>query len=252
MKIFYLENNTSGLPLFFIHGWLGNSFEWLNQLCYFNTTDHVISLDLPGFGKSDKPKTSYSIDFFSDLILNFLETLGYDEVILIGHSLGGLIAQDIVFKKPTIVKRLILISTSNTFSRSLRERFILFWVKIFFELNYKNFLKNIIKQILSTNYENREFKRHYNKALKIPKFVVLNTFKNMTSNMINDHQLSSIKQPTLIIYGREDKIISKSKFNNLENLINASEVHVIKNSHHRVMVENYTKVNKLIENFIRK
>ncbi|MFX1275394.1 MAG: alpha/beta fold hydrolase [Promethearchaeota archaeon] len=252
LEIFYIENNISGTPLLFIHGWLGSSPEWIHQFNYFKSKAHIIILDLPGFGKSNKPKTRYSIEFFTKHILDFIKLRGYQEVILIGHSLGGMIAQNITIQKPTLVKKLILISTAATFSQSIKKKITLFWVNIIFKLTYKSFLKNSIKQILSIKSENREFKKLYNNTLKIPKSVVLSTFKNMTSKFNLNKKLSRIFHPTLLIYGKEDRIISRSSIKNLGNLIPNSEVYIIENSPHRVMVENYIEVNKIIDDFINK
>ena len=252
LSIFYYENKMGGTPLLFIHGWLGSSLEWTYQLYYFNTKEHIIILDLPGFGKSDKPKIEYSIDFFTKQVVEFLKLLGYDEVILIGHSLGGMIALTIAIQNSKLVKKLIVISTCASFSQSIKNKWNLFWINIVFRLVYKNFLKNIIKQIISTEKEDREFKRHLINALKIPKSVVLNTFKNMTSKFNINKKLSQIFHPTLIIYGNEDKIISKSMIINLEELISNSRIVVIEKSPHRVMIENHKKVNDIIDEFIKK
>lgn len=252
IKIFYVENKIGGIPLLFIHGWLGTSLEWIYQFCYFNSRQHIIILDLPGFGKSDKPKTKYSIEFFTKQILDFLKLHKYNEVVLIGHSLGGLIAQNIAIQNPRLVKKLILISTAASFCNSFKDRVELFWVHIIFKLVYQNFLKNIIKQINSTKNENKEFIKLYNNALKLPKSVVLSTFKYMTSKINLEKNLSKMIQPTLIIYGNEDHVISKSMINNLSELIPRSETYIIENSPHRVMIENYIKVNKIIDDFIKK
>ena len=250
-RIFYYDNKLEGIPLLFIHGWLGSSLEWAYQLFHFNLKKHIIMLDLPGFGKSDKPKTNYSINFFTKQVLEFLKLLGYDEVILIGHSLGGMIALTIAIQNPKLVKKLILINTSGTFSQSIKNKWDLFWLNLVFRLFYKNFLKIIIKQIISTKIENKEFKKHYNNALKIPKSVVLSTFKNMTSKFNIYKDFSQIVQPTLIVYGNEDKVISRSMIDTLDKLIDNSKVVVIENSPHRVMVENHTIVNKFIAEFIK-
>ncbi len=251
-KIFYYENKVAGTPLVFIHGWLGSSKEWIHQLCYFSFKERIIVPDLPGFGKSDKPKAKYSIELFTKHLINFLKLLGYNEAILIGHSLGGMIALNITIQNPKLVKKLIIISSSTAISQSLKDKFKLFGVNLFFKLVYKKFLKSIVTRILSPNFKNRELKRLYTDALKIPKSIVLRTFKNMTSKFNINNQLSQISQPTLIIYGNEDKIISHSMIHKLGNLISNSEIYSIENSSHRVMVDNYEKVNKLIDDFIKK
>lgn len=250
MEIYYLENEIKGTPLVFIHGWLGRSLEWIYQLNHFKSREHIILLDLPGFGKSNKPNTKYSIEFFTEVILEFLKLLGYEEAILIGHSLGGMIAQNITIQNPNLVKKLILISTS-AISQSIKKKVLLFWVNIIFKLRYTNFLKNTIKRINSTNSENSEVKRQFKNALKIPKSVVLSTFRHMTSKLTKNEHISEISQPTLIIYGTEDRIISESMIISLNNLISNSVTKLINKSSHRVLVENYEIVNITIDKFIK-
>ncbi|MFW9946016.1 MAG: alpha/beta fold hydrolase [Candidatus Odinarchaeota archaeon] len=251
-KVFYHENTVSSIPLVFIHGWLGSSKEWIHQLCYFHFKERIVILDLPGFGKSDKLKANYSIAFFTKQILNLLKLLGYKEVILIGHSLGGMIALNITLQNPKLVNKLILISSSAAIAQSFKDKFKLFWVNLIFKIVYKKFLKNIVKQILLPEYKNRELKKLYANALKIPKSIVLKTFKNMTSKFNIKNQLFKISQPTLIIYGNEDSVFSHSIFSELGDLIPNSELFSIENGSHRVMVDNYEEVNKIIDDFIKR
>ncbi|MFX0020984.1 MAG: alpha/beta fold hydrolase [Candidatus Hermodarchaeota archaeon] len=250
-KIFYFDNRLEGIPLVFIHGWLGTSLEWRYQLFHFNFKNHIILLDLPGFGKSDKPNEDYSIEFFTNQLLDFVRLLGYKEIILVGHSLGGLIAQNIAFNTPNLVKKLILISSTSNIFQSIRERFIVFWVNILFKLFYKSSLKNIIGKIISPEVEIREFNKLYNSTLKLPKMVVLSTFKNMTYKYKIKKNLFTISQPTLLIFGSNDKIISKSNINELNKFIPNSELLVIENGSHRTMYNNYSRVNEAIERFIQ-
>lgn len=250
LNLYYIENKIRGTPLLFIHGWIGSSLEWIYQFSYFNSIQHTIFLDLPGCGKSDKPNIPYSIDFFTKVIVDFLKRLGYDEVILIGHSLGGLIVQNIAIQYPELVKKLILIG-SSAISQLKNKKFLLFWVNLIFKLAYTSFLKSTIKRINSTEDENSEVRRQYKNALTIPKSVVLNTFKHMTSKFKVNENLSKIPHPTLIIYGTEDKIISKSEIITLGSLFPNSEIEIIDNSPHRVMVKNSERVNKLLHDFIK-
>ncbi|MFX1502705.1 MAG: alpha/beta fold hydrolase [Promethearchaeota archaeon] len=250
IKIFYYDNKFKGIPLLFIHGWLGSSLEWAYQLFYFDYKNHIIMFDLPGFGKSDKPNRVYSIEFFSDQIIDFLKLLGYNEIILIGHSLGGLIAQNISIKKPKLVKKLILISSKAAVSPSIKEKYTLFLVNILFKLSYRNFLKKILMQIISPKKKIREFRKLYNYSLKLPKTLVLRTFKNMTYKIKIKKETSNISQLTLIIYGTEDRIISRENIIEVKDLIPNAKLKLIENGSHRVMYDEHLKVNEVIEKFI--
>ncbi len=250
LEIFYYDNKLEGIPLVFIHGWLGSSLEWKYQLYHFNLKNHIILIDLPGFGKSDKPNKDYSIDFYTRQISDFLKLLKYNKIILIGHSLGGLIAQDIVLKNPKLAKKLILISSTSGKSKSISEKFIIFWLNILFKLFYRTFLKNIIGKIISPEKEFREFKKLYKNTLKLPKAVVLNTFKNMTSRYKLKEELCTISQPTMLIYGSKDHVISEAVINDLNDFIPNTELFIIDKGSHRIMYNNHAKVNGLIEQFI--
>lgn len=250
LRIFYYDNNREGIPLLFIHGWLGSSVEWSYQLYHFNSSNHIILLDLPGFGKSDKPIINYSVDFFTKQIIEFLNLLGYNEVILIGHSLGGLITLNITINRPDLVKKLVLISTPASISHSFKERVILFCINLIFKFRYVQFLKSIIRKILGTEIENHEFRKLYTKSREIPKSITLNTFKNMTLKFALKKRLESILQPTLIIYGTEDSIISNSKIRELNKKVTNSKVIPIMNGSHRLMSNNHRRINSLIEEFI--
>ncbi len=250
LKIHYIDNNKKDIPLLFIHGWLGNLKEWIYQYCFFNSKRHIIIVDLPGFGESDKPKIKYSTDFFTKQITDFLRKLGYNEVILVGHSLGGMIALNITIQNLNLVKKLILISTSSTFSQTIKLKFLLFWLNLLFRFFYKSLLRNIINQIIPNEKKKREYNKLHKYALKLPKSVVRTTFKYMTLNHHLNIYLHKIYQPTLIIHGNKDKIITKSMIENLSNLLQNSRTYFIKNSSHRVMIENYTQVNKIIDIFV--
>lgn len=250
LNIFYYENNREGIPLLFIHGWLGRSSEWVYQFSYFNSKNHIIILDLPGFGRSDKPKIKYSIKFFTETIIDFLNLAGFNEVHLIGHSLGGLIAQNIAFLYPDMVRKLILISTPYADSRTNKEKFLLFFLKIFFRLAYKKVLEEIIKRIIDPKADRIDFQRLFKYALKLPKSTVLSSFKNMNNRNNPKTVLNKISQPTLIIHGNKDKIVTNSMINTLHDALPISQLSVIEDGAHRVMYQNHEKINKVIEGFI--
>lgn len=250
LNIFYYENNRDGIPLLFIHGWLGRSREWVYQFSYFNPRNHIIILDLPGFGRSDKPKTKYSIKFFTETIIDFLNSTGFNEVYIIGHSLGGLIAQNIAYLYPDMVRKLILISTPYAGSLTNKEKLLLFFLKIFFKLAYKKVLKEIIKRIIDPKTERIDFQRLIKYALKLPKSTVLSSFKNMNNRNNPKTMLNKISQPTLIIHGNNDKIVTNSMINNLHDALPVSQLIVIEDGQHRLMFQNHEKINKVIEDFI--
>ena len=72
---------------------------------------HVVALDLPGFGGSDKPDTRYTREFFIAYLEAFIEAKGIDKTSLVGHGLGGEIAIGYALAHPEKVERLILVDS---------------------------------------------------------------------------------------------------------------------------------------------
>lgn len=84
----YTDKNQKGFPLFLIHG-LGGSIEsWTNNIEFLSKKFRIIALDLPGFGLSDKPKVSYTINFYVNFLEKFIKKLKIKHLFLIGSSLG--------------------------------------------------------------------------------------------------------------------------------------------------------------------
>ena len=100
-----------GTPLVLVHGYLGGSAQWEAEIAHFSDRFDVIAPDLPGFGDaSDRPGCA-SIGGMSDSVTPLLDRLKVDRFILLGHSMGGMIVQDIAAHVGPRVEKLILYGT---------------------------------------------------------------------------------------------------------------------------------------------
>ena len=89
LKIHYREQGQ-GEPVILLHGWPTSSFLWRDVMGPLAETNRAIALDLPGFGKSDKPlDASYSFRFYRRALDGFAAALGIDRFGLVVHDLGG-------------------------------------------------------------------------------------------------------------------------------------------------------------------
>lgn len=90
-------------PIVFIHGWCCDHTFFKPQADYFAALGHhIISPDLRGHGQSDKPEQSYPIAAFSDDVVWMCRELNVKRPILVGHSMGGIIAFDIATRYPDL------------------------------------------------------------------------------------------------------------------------------------------------------
>jgi pimeloyl-ACP methyl ester carboxylesterase len=100
-----------GSPVVFIHG-LGSSgyMEWRFNLEPAALNHRVFAPDLPGYGRTEKPRVRYTIKYFADFVARYMESRGLHSAAVVGASLGGRIALEIALQHPDLVRRLVLVN----------------------------------------------------------------------------------------------------------------------------------------------
>ena len=100
-----------GSPVLFIHG-LGSSgyMEWRFNLEAAADRHRVFAPDLPGFGRSEKPRARYGIPYFTRFIEQYMEERGLRSAAVVGASLGGRIALELALESPRLVRKLVLVN----------------------------------------------------------------------------------------------------------------------------------------------
>jgi pimeloyl-ACP methyl ester carboxylesterase len=102
----------SGEPVLLLHGWPTSSYLWRGILGTLGQSNRAIALDLPGFGRSDKPlDVSYDFGFFDRILTGFLAELAIDRVGLAVHDLGGPVGLHWSARHPERLTRLALLNT---------------------------------------------------------------------------------------------------------------------------------------------
>lgn len=113
-NIAYQTYGEGDLTLVFVHGWSCDSSYWSEQLDFFSQNYHVVTIDLGGHGASDVMRTDYTIESFGDDVLSVLDQLNSDNIILVGHSMGGPVVVDAASKLGNRVKAVIGVDTLKT------------------------------------------------------------------------------------------------------------------------------------------
>ena len=111
LRLHYLEAGV-GPPVLLLHGWPTSSWLWRNVMPHLATRHRVIAVDLPGFGRSDKPLgVTYDLPFYTPLIDRFLDALGIATTGLVVHDLGGPIGLHWACHHTDRLDRLVLLNT---------------------------------------------------------------------------------------------------------------------------------------------
>jgi 3-oxoadipate enol-lactonase len=103
-------------PLVFLHGIGGAARAWRGQLDFFEDRYRTIAWDMPGYGGS-APLLAVSIAALADALEDFLLRIGATKPILVGHSIGGMVVQQLLVKNPRIARAVVLAQTSPAFGK---------------------------------------------------------------------------------------------------------------------------------------
>jgi 3-oxoadipate enol-lactonase len=103
-------------PLVFLHGIGGAARAWRGQLNAFGDRYLAIAWDMPGYGGS-APLPTVSISTLADALRDFLLQVGATKPILVGHSIGGMIVQQLLSKSPGLARAIVLAQTSPAFGK---------------------------------------------------------------------------------------------------------------------------------------
>jgi pimeloyl-ACP methyl ester carboxylesterase len=109
VKLYYERAGTGEPELLFVPGWCCDHRAFQPQFDYFARSQRVTSLDLRGCGESDAPEDGYSIPQLADDVARFCSAAEIDRPVVVGHSLGGMIAVELGARYPSIVSALVLV-----------------------------------------------------------------------------------------------------------------------------------------------
>ena len=109
----FVRVSGQGFPLVFVHGFTTTSEFWKEQAEEFSKSYRVVRINLPGHGASPSPASrSYRIEDFVEDVARVFQHLSIDRAVLVGLSMGGIIAQKIAVKYPHLVEALVLVDTT--------------------------------------------------------------------------------------------------------------------------------------------
>lgn len=113
VRTHYVAKGQGDDPIIFIHGFSSSLYTWSACLDAIAQQHRVYSLDLEGFGFSDKPAVDYTIDGYLDFVAHFMDALNIKSAVFCGNSMGGNISWRAALKYPDRVSKLILVDASG-------------------------------------------------------------------------------------------------------------------------------------------
>jgi triacylglycerol lipase len=249
-RIHYLEAG-SGPAVILVHGLGGDASNWAPTIGPLSQKYRVIVPDQIGFGKSDKPLINYRVGTLVDFLNGFYKELKIDRASLVGNSLGGWTVAAFALAYPEKVERLVLVDAAGFAVTGDLDP------KVLNGLNPST--RDAIKQMMPLVFHNTQmfasdaavdsfFARRVTAGdgYTIQRFIDSIT----RGEDVLDKKLGAIKQPTLVVWGREDGLTPLAMGERFKKEINASQLFIIEKCGHVPQLEKAAEFNAALMKFL--
>lgn len=251
MNSVFSQERGSGAPLLLIHGFPFHQGLWEGYAEIFSDQFHVITVDLPGFGRSPLPKTPFSLDQIAGTLLNFLSDKSLTDVVIVGHSLGGYIALSMVKRSPELFRALVLFhSTAYADSPEKKES----------RTKVVDFVKKNGALPFTSGFIPPLFASHNHPAIKRVRKIaseagaeaVIGYSLAMKDRQDHIKTLESFKNPTLFLAGKNDPGIPPESIVKQAGHCQKPEIHILEDVAHMGMFEKPEATATEIKDFLSK
>ncbi len=241
-KFKYIEEGE-GETLLLLHGLFGALSNFKDLVEYFRSSYKVVVPLLPLF---DLDIFHTSVGGLEKHVQKFIETRGYNNIHLLGNSLGGHVALVHILKHPEKIKSLILTGSSGLFENGMGDSYPkrgdYEYIKKKTQVTFYD-PETATKELVDEVFEIT------NNRIKVIKIIAL--AKSAIRNNLGE-ELSQIKQPTCLIWGNNDTITPPFVGKEFNRLIPNSELHFVDKCGHAPMMEVPGEFNRILDGFLNK
>lgn len=254
----YYEEYGEGEPLVLIIGLGGASESWLFYANRLKERYRVICPDNRGAGKSDKPDETYTVPIFSQDLLAIFDHAGIDKAIVVGLSMGGLIAQEFYHQNPDRVSALVLSSTGigpndpafinpparvneilQQHKRTPNAKDYSDFVSIFYHASYLEKMPKLLEKIEEYMEHDHQPPHAYHRQLEA-----------CYTHPPNSTRLANIKVPTLVIHGSDDQLWPLPNAYYMQKNIPNCQLHVVPDAGHMLFIEQAETFYQALNSFL--
>lgn len=266
-RIAYIDEGSGDKTLLLVHGLASNAGFWRYNIEALSRDFRVIAVDLPGYGKSQKGDYPYGMKFWAEMMSEFISELNLQNVVYVGHSMGGQIGITLSLEFPDAIDELVLAAPAGveSFSPGSGD-----WLASVFTMRgVKRTTEPQIRENLSINFYrwNNEYEWMVEERVRMAKAEEMDEFAYTVVKSINamldeptTHRLPYVSHPTLIVYGKYDGLIPNRFLNpgfptavfqkGHEAMPNSTLIQ-IENAGHMLMIEQADAFNTAVANYAR-
>ena len=252
-------NATDTLPILLIHGTSASLQTWDTLSSLLKSTKKIIRFDLPAFGLTGPNRLNkYTFNYYNNFIDSLLYKLNISKCIIAGNSLGGSIAWNYTLASPNNVEKLILLDASGYPKKDEKGSlgFKLAAIPVLNQILKHVSPKSLVKKSLEDAFYNKRLvsetmvEQYHNMLLREGnRAAILELFQHPMKP--DATRIKNITQPTLIIWGKEDQLISYQNASLFKQDIRNSRMLVLDKVGHIPMEEAPVEVADAILKFIK-
>lgn len=245
------ETRGEGPPLVLLHCWTGNRAFYFNQVEKFSRDYRCVAVDFPGHGESGRC-SDYSVQNFTRLVVGLLEELGVENAVFVGHSLGGMVCQNMALEHPEMVEGLVLLDTTPHLAGWFPQSVVSFTAVVLGMFGFKA-AKAVVAGTaathpLATPRSRVITARECSKVRNVPMVRTLYQVRVFDAT----GKLGSITQPTLIVVGTADLLADIRHARKMARDIPNSTLKIVHGAGHMALFEKPEVVNRAMEDFLNR
>jgi pimeloyl-ACP methyl ester carboxylesterase len=246
-----------GPPIALIHGLGGSWQNWLENLPDLGRDHRVIALDLPGFGRSDPVPRPRSLAPHAATVAALLDRLGTGPTLVVGHSMGGLVAERLALQRPELVNGLVLVGAGGG-GVGVRQMFAVHGMLVARRLAARPAVARRLARVRRLRHQALAGVVHDPACIPaalaedmMAAFVAPGFADAVRVGLREDlrAELARIGCPALLVWGDRDRILPVSRANELAGLLPDAELEVWPGVGHCPMLERPAAFNARVRTF---
>jgi pimeloyl-ACP methyl ester carboxylesterase len=239
----YCDSVGDGAPLLLVAGLASDSLSWQPIVADLAAHYRVITVDNRGAGRTTPQAAPTSIRSMADDCVALIQHLGLPSAHVLGHSMGGFVAQDCAIRYPDKVDALVLVATSSVNSKRNNDMFSDWASALANGADRKAWFRNLFYWIFSTRFFNDDavVDAAIQYALAYPYPQSATAFRNQIgaiSAFDSTNALANIRTQTLVLGGAEDLLFPLDECREFARLLPGAKFAAIENAAHSIHMEN--------------